>query len=79
MPFFIKFSIGLLATSLALGQGWLHDSASQAAVESARSAIASCPSAWSGRAPSSSWDVVRAADAVRLRRLASATGLVRGC
>ena len=79
MPFFFKISLGILLSSLALGQSWLHDEADQASVVAARDAVASCPSMGRMGPISTSWDVIRAQDAVRVRRLAALAGIGRGC
>ena len=79
MPFFLKFSLVLLLSCLAIGQTWLHRDADQGSVAAARDAVASCPSVGRKSAISTSWDVIRAQDAVRIRRLASLAGIGRGC
>ena len=79
MPFFAKFSVFILLASLAMGQSWLHGEASVGSVVAARDAVASCPSAGRMGPISTSWDVIRAQDAVRVRRLAALAGIGGGC
>jgi len=79
MPFFFKFSLGLLLSCLALGQTWLHGDADQGSVVAARDAVASCPSVGATGPISTSWDVIRTQDAVRVRRLAALAGIGGGC
>lgn len=79
MPFVFKFSLLILVASFGVGQSWLHGSASQGDVASARAAMAACPAA--GRMPRirTQWDVIRANDVVRIASLKSALGLADGC
>lgn len=79
MPFFIKFSGFVLFLSFVSGQLWLHDAASPAAISSARSALASCPSIGQDRRISSQWDTIRVHDAVWTMRLARLAHLSDGC
>jgi hypothetical protein len=78
MPFFFKFSAGLLLTSLVGGQLWLHDAASPSAIASARSSLSACP-ALGSRDVTSQWDVIRVRDAVWTARLARMARLGSGC
>lgn len=79
MPFVFKFSGLVLLIAFGAGQSWLHGSASQQAVASARAAVAACPAA--GRMPRirTQWDVVRAKDAARVAWLSGLIGLSDGC
>jgi hypothetical protein len=79
MPFVFKFSGFLLLLSFGAGQSWLHGSASQDAILSARQAVVSCPAV--GRVPDmrTQWDVIRANDAVRVAWVSGMVGLSKGC
>lgn len=79
MPLVFRLSLVLLLAALALGQLWLHDAASPGAVRSAKAALASCPSVGASGSITSEWDVVRANDRVRMRRLAAVAGLADPC
>ena len=79
MPFFLKFSVGLLLSSFVTGQLWLHDAASPKAIASARSALASCPSLAQERTIASQWDTIRVRDAVWTLRLSHMAHLGSGC
>lgn len=79
MPFFLKFSLSMMLACLAVGQFWLHDEASPSSIVAARDAVEGCPAVGRVRTISTSWDVIRAEDAVRIRRIAEAVGIGRGC